>query len=216
MASNDYGKKFHESTRGRVVSLLRVKSQTVEDLARELGLTDNAVRTHLATLERDGIIRQEGVRRNVGAGKPAWIYGIAPEAEAGFSNAYVPVLLAVLEELAARNDEAAMNEMMRSVGRRIAQPLAAEADRATRMRAVMTLLNDLGAVADVVEDDGKIVIRGHGCVVGLAVSQHPAVCRAIETLLETIMGEPVHEKCERGGRPNCCFHVGANGGRVER
>lgn len=45
---------FFESTRGKIVTLLRRSGCTVEDLARELGLTDNGVRAHLATLESEG------------------------------------------------------------------------------------------------------------------------------------------------------------------
>jgi predicted ArsR family transcriptional regulator len=60
--------KFFEGTRGKVVTLLRRGGRTVEGLARELGLTDNGVRAHLATLERDGIVRQRGSVRAVAAG----------------------------------------------------------------------------------------------------------------------------------------------------
>lgn len=210
MASNEYGKRFQESTRGRVVGLLRLKSRTVDEMALELGLTDNAVRTHLATLERAGIVRQEGVRRGMGAGKPASIFGIVPSAEAGFSKAYVPMLMAVLEELAERNDTAAMDELMRNVGRRLAKPVGAAGDRTARLQTALALLRDLGALVDV-EKNGGVMICGHGCVVGQAVSQHPAVCRAIETLLSEVLGENVHEQCNRVGRPSCRFRVGANG-----
>ena len=48
-----------------MVQLLRRASRTVEELAQALGLTDNAVRAHLATLERDGLVRQGGLRRLV-------------------------------------------------------------------------------------------------------------------------------------------------------
>jgi predicted ArsR family transcriptional regulator len=39
--------------RGRVVDQLRRAPQTVEELARILGITGNAVRSHLSTLERE-------------------------------------------------------------------------------------------------------------------------------------------------------------------
>ena len=53
--------KFFESTRGRIVVLLRRSGRTVEELARALGLTDNGVRAHLAVLERDGIAAAAGI-----------------------------------------------------------------------------------------------------------------------------------------------------------
>ena len=86
-------RKSFESTRGRVVTLLRRSGHTVEELARELGLTNNGVRAHLATLERDGIVRRSGVvRRESGGGKPAYLYELTPEAEDLFPKAYEPAL----------------------------------------------------------------------------------------------------------------------------
>ena len=54
----DWDEKFFESTRGRMVTLLKRSGRTVEDLARVLGLTDNGSRAYLAVHERDGIVRQ--------------------------------------------------------------------------------------------------------------------------------------------------------------
>src|SRR5207253_7380278 len=55
--------RFLDTTRGRVAALLRCEGRTVEELAQALDLTDNAVRAHLAILERDDLVRQAGVRR---------------------------------------------------------------------------------------------------------------------------------------------------------
>jgi len=96
-------RKFLESTRGRIVALLRRSGRTVEELARTLGLTDNGVRAHLATLERDGIVRQRGsVRRGSGGGKPPYVYELAPEGEDLFPKGYAPVLLRLLDVVFAR------------------------------------------------------------------------------------------------------------------
>jgi predicted ArsR family transcriptional regulator len=48
--------RFLDSTRGQILALLRVESCTVNELAAALKLTDNAVRAHLISLERDGLI----------------------------------------------------------------------------------------------------------------------------------------------------------------
>jgi DNA-binding CsgD family transcriptional regulator len=65
-----WDRKFFVSTRGRIVTLLRCTGRTVEELARALGLTDNGVRSHLAILERDGIVRQHGTVSHEGAANP--------------------------------------------------------------------------------------------------------------------------------------------------
>ena len=64
--STRWDQRFFASTKGQVAALLSRGVATVEELARELGLTDNAVRSHLAALERDGLVAQTGVRRGTG------------------------------------------------------------------------------------------------------------------------------------------------------
>src|SRR5881398_826577 len=56
MRKTNLDKRFFESTRGRIVLLLRASEKTVNDLAAHLQLTDNAVRAHLLSLERDGLV----------------------------------------------------------------------------------------------------------------------------------------------------------------
>src|SRR3569833_1901975 len=96
-----WNQKFFKSTRGQIVTLLRRDGRTVEELASEVDLTDNGIRAHLATLERDGIVRQRGsVRRGSGGGKPAYVYELTTEAENLFPKAYEPVLRQLLDLLA--------------------------------------------------------------------------------------------------------------------
>ena len=84
---DERSRKFRESTRGRIVALIRRGDRTVDEIANAVGMTDNAVRSHLTALERDGLIRQSGVRRSPHAGKPAALYGLDPSAEPLLSRA---------------------------------------------------------------------------------------------------------------------------------
>ena len=81
--------RLYASTRGKIVTMLRRASRTVEELAEALDLTDNAVRTQLAALERDGWVQQSGKRRS--SSKPASLYTLTPAAEELFPKAYGPL-----------------------------------------------------------------------------------------------------------------------------
>jgi predicted ArsR family transcriptional regulator len=204
-----WDQKFFEGTRGKVVTLLRRGGCTVEGLARELDLTDNGVRAHLATLERDGIVRQRGaVRRGSGGGKPAYIYELTPEAEGLFPKAYEPVLRQLLNVLAGQLGPEESEALLRRVGRRIAegQPIPADGVR-VRLETAAAMLNELGGLAELEERDGSSVIRGYSCPLAAVVSDHPEVCRMVEALLTELAGVPVNEHCDRGERPRCCFEV---------
>lgn len=201
--------RFLETTRGRIVSLLRRGTRTVEEIARALGLTDNAVRAHLSTLERDGLVRAEGVRRGPGAGKPATLYEVPRNAEPLFSRAYAPVLGALLDELAEQLPPERRGDLMQAVGRRLAAGIGRPSGEPleARVQAGVALLNSLGGDAQAERRDGKLVITGCGCPLSAATSRRPEVCRAVEALLTEVVGAPVRQCCAHGDRPRCCFDV---------
>src|SRR4051794_13686712 len=95
-----WDQRFFTNKRGQIISLLRQANRTVEELAKALGLTNSGVRTHLAVLERDRIVRQRGTVSSSSGGKPAHLYELTPEAEDLFSKAYKPMLRELLAILA--------------------------------------------------------------------------------------------------------------------
>jgi predicted ArsR family transcriptional regulator len=207
--STGWDRRFFDSTRGRVVALLRRTGFTVDELARELDLTNNGVRAHLATLERDGIVRQSGVvRREIGGGKPAYLYELTPEAEDLFPKAYEPVLHRLLDVLAEQLEPDESEALLRSVGRLMAkgETVPTHGPR-ERLEAAVEVLNELGGLAELEERDGGFVIRGYSCPLAGLTQEHPEVCRMVETLITELAGVPVYEHCDRGERPRCCLAV---------
>jgi predicted ArsR family transcriptional regulator len=204
-----WDQRFFRSTRGRIVTLLRRSGRTVEGLAGELGLTDNGVRAHLATLERDGVVRQRGsVRRGSGGGKPAYLYELTPEAEELFPKAYEPVLRQLLDVLSGRLGPEESDAVLRIVGRRLAEEPGVPVDgERSRLEAAVAVLNELGGLAQLQERDGAYLIQGYSCPLAALTPEHPEVCRMAETLLTEVAGVPVRERCERGERPRCCFEI---------
>ena len=198
-----------ETTRGRVVALLREGDRTVDELASALGLTDNAVRAHLVSLERDGLV-QPGERRGGRVGKPATSYRISPEVELLLSKAYMPLLTALLESLGERLPAEQLRPLLQATGHRMAAGIERpRGDLAGLVRAASQFLNQLGGLSAVEElADGGFVIRSRGCPVGAAVRERPEVCEAMVSLLADLTGAPVRSCCQRGDRPSCCFEVG--------
>jgi len=203
------GQRFNESTRGRIVAMLRSRACTVDELASELGLTDNAVRPHLVSLERDGLVRMAGKRRGEGAGKPAILYELHPDAEPLLSRAYAPVLSALLEALTDALPEREARKVLRETGRRLAARAGGRAsgDLHARARAAAAVLTALGGSVEVTERRGAATIRGAACPLASAVSRSPQVCHAVETLVGEIAGATATECCDRSDRPRCCFEL---------
>jgi predicted ArsR family transcriptional regulator len=208
--ATNWDERYFESTRGRIVMLLRRSGRTVEELANSQGLTDNGVRAHLAVLERDGIVRQRGsVRRGSGGGKPAYLYELTLEAEELFPKAYEPTLRRLLEVLAERMGPEDTDALLRAVGRGLVEGKTIPTDGTTRARleAAVGVLNELGGLAQLEERDGAYLIQGYSCPLAALTPEHPEVCRMAETMLTEVAGVSVYERCDRGERPRCCFEV---------
>jgi len=196
---------FGNSTRGRIVALLRRGWRSVDELATALGLTDNAVRAHIATLERDGVVAATGSRRDGTVGKPAVLYGVAEDADMLFSSAYAPALSALIAELGSRHPDE-LESLLRGAGHRLAKP--ASGKLAERVGDAMAILTELGADADVEQTPEGYAIRGHSCALGRAVSTSPETCCMMEQLLADVTGATVREHCDREHKPpRCVFTV---------
>jgi predicted ArsR family transcriptional regulator len=204
-------REFGSTTRGHIVTLLRGGDRSVDELAAELGLTDNAVRAHLVILLREQLVVAAGVRRDGGVGKPASVYAIAPAALPLFSRAYSPLLAALLAELRAHSTPDAMERLLQRAGHRMAPPKSARGTLDARVRAGSALLNELGGSTDVTREADGFVIRGHGCPLSEAVEACPETCRAVEQVLTEVTGTRVVESCDRAGPPNCLFRVPTSG-----
>jgi len=209
MGNANWRERILESTRGRVVALLRRSERTVSDIASELGLTDNAIRLHLAALERDGLVEQSGTRREW-TGKPAVLYRTTTDAEGLFPKPYGVVLSALLSELERMHDRQEVERLLRQAGARLGAPAAAEgADLAARVRHAADVLTVLGGLAEVTQEDGNFLIQGYSCPLADLVVEHPQTCQLAEALVSELVGRNVSECCERGDRPRCAFRVPA-------
>jgi predicted ArsR family transcriptional regulator len=174
-----------------------------------LHLTDNAVRAHLMRLERDGLVRQHGIRR--GERRPSLVYELTPEAEGLFPKAYAPALARLLEVLAEHVSPEQLRELAIESGRRLAVGRQAPAgEPRQRLEAAADVLSSLGGLAEVNSDaDGGLELRGFSCPLGGLVTEHPELCSMAEALVCEVSGLDARESCNRtpGESPRCCFHV---------
>ncbi len=208
MQRTKFDKRFFDSTRGRLVSLLRGTTKTVNELAEELELTDNAVRAHLLSLERDGLIKQSGIQR--GTRKPHFAYQLTEEAEQLFPKAYDALLNQLIAVLKGRLTPSALEDVLREVGRSLAGAQPANRKNAgieSRIDKALAALEAIGGAARVEKENDKLVICSENCPLAAAVAEHPEVCRLAETLLSEVIGLEVREHCDRNGPPRCSFEV---------
>ena len=197
------------STRGQMLALLRTENRTVNELAATLNLTDNAVRAHLVSLERDGLVQQHGTR--AGTRKPHAAYGLSSEAEHIFPKAYGPLLNHFVTIISNRLTPRTLQATMHKVGAAVAADHLERLkgrSRRDRIKAALDLLNDLGGSAKFDESEGKQFIHGrNGCPLAAVTATHPEACLIVQSLLSKVVGVPVKKCCKYGETPRCCFEL---------
>ncbi len=181
---------------------------TADELASKLNVSASGVRALITAMERDGVVRRVGSRP--GTTRPARLFELTADVEQLLSGAYVPLLTQLVDVFAGGLPADQLDGLLRETGRQLAGQLSSGRPAASlsgRVQAASRLLNEqLGAVTRV-EENGKYIIRGNGCPLSALTGKHAAVCRAMESLVETLVGAPVHECCERTGRPLCSFEI---------
>jgi predicted ArsR family transcriptional regulator len=200
--------RLFKSTRGKIIELLRTRERTVNELAAELHVTDNAVRAHLASLERDRLVFQSGMKP--GVRKPHTTYALGPEAEQLFPKAYGRLVSLLMSIFSPRVKPQDLRAGMRAAGRAVAREHLRDLKGKTRQQridAALRILKDLGGAATFREENGKHFIYGNGCPIAAATANHPEACLLAESLLTSVIGARVKERCIRGPAPSCRFEV---------
>lgn len=209
-------KQFLDTSRGRIAELLQRGPGTVEHLASALRLTPNAVRAQLTVMERDGLVKRAGLVP--GATRPSHTFELTPALEQLLSGAYIPLLTYMVRTFAEGLQRDQLDALMRQTGKSLANEFAGgkrlTGDLPTRVRKASEFLNnELGAVTHVVRQNGGFVLQGEGCPLAAITDKEPAVCVVVESLIRELVGASVHECCNRGGRPRCCFEIHPTGAR---
>jgi predicted ArsR family transcriptional regulator len=192
-----------------VIDAIRRGHHTVNELARALGVTDNAVRLQLSVLERDGLLRRRGVLHSGRAGQPAAEYELSADGEHALSRAYRPVLASLVESLGRRLDVRALRSLFSDAGRKLAAKGQSDArgSLAARAAAGVALIESLGGSASVELGRHQAILQGVGCPLAAAVRAEPATCYIMESLLAEHAGLKARQRCAHGDKPCCRFEL---------
>ena len=207
MSKSKYDDRFFESTRGRIVLLLRQSEKTVNDLVAELGLTDNAVRAHLLSLERDHLVEPGGTIK--GFRKPHFLYRLTGDARHIFPKSYDSLLNRLLDVLKVKMSKSTLSSVLKDVGTRIAgaSPRDSKLTIDESVNAALESLEELGGSAIAERSKDGIFIKSESCPFADAVIEHPEICKVAEAMIGEIVGKPVHETCDRTSSPKCRFAI---------
>ena len=159
-------------TQSKLLGLLRRAPRTIGELSRALELTDNAIRTHIAALSRDGLVEEAGAQRDTG-GKPARLYTLSRKGDELFPKAYAVALNGLVEEIARTEGWDRAVELLQGVGTKAAAGLTKGGPLEARMDVALATLRGLGADIEGLKSDTGWTLQGYACSLSQVTAGHP-------------------------------------------
>jgi predicted ArsR family transcriptional regulator len=194
--------------------LLRLLSRekgglAVDTLATQLNISRNAVRQHLTSLERDGVVVKGRIQAS--GGRPEQLYVLTEQGEETFPRQYAwfaELLLRLLEsELGGAAVGAKLSDLARTVAASIEGRLGDRSDLNGRIARITEVLQEMGYDAAVVTAGAEPIVEAHNCVFHKLAKQSPHLCTFDVALAEAASGCRVEPRtCMARGDSSCRFH----------
>jgi len=183
---------------------------TIRELEELLGVTTNAVRQHLQSLQADGYIERRQV--NAGVGRPHHAYSISAKAHDLFACHCDDLALTLLEEVFAMEGEERAKVLLDRVGDRLAKRYAPSVRGELlqdRVEQLAGALYQRGVLTDVeVEDENLIILHAYNCPYHELAQEHRSICEMDEKLMRNVLGSDVNlSACMMDGHRGCSFVV---------
>ena len=166
--------------------------QSIKSLETELGVTTNAVREQVQHLLSEGLIRTDKVRR--GTGRPAHFYSLSEKARELFPQAYDVLLKLLIEEIAKEDGPARAQQLLNTVGERLAEDVVGSERGATLRRQieiVAAALSQRGMPISISEEVDVVALHEWSCPYYSLAREHAGVCEMEQHMLEHALGAKV-------------------------
>jgi predicted ArsR family transcriptional regulator len=203
--------EFEVSTRRVILTMLKTQGNlAVSEMAKQLQITEMAVRRHLNTLERDGLIESKLVRQAMG--RPTNLYFLTENADELFPKNYHNLTLDLLGELAA---EAGDIQVQLLFERRKDKMISRFEEQmqgkplAERVKALADIQNANGYMASwATSEDGNYIINEHNCPISQVANQYNHACQCELMMFETLLDADVQRtECLVKGGLKCSYTI---------
>jgi len=208
-----HDKAQDESTRNVLVNMMKTQGVLdVTDMSKQLGITEMAVRRHLNTLERDGFIQTNIVRRP--KGRPRHVYSLTAKAEDWFPNNYKGLALDLLEEVVQALGSDQLDRLFEGRKEKLFSKYADRMKGKNLRRKVEQLADIQNKDGYMVEWDkdanGNYIFKQYNCPISQVANRYGQACKSELTLFQSLLDANVdHTECLTKGDSKCVYRIQA-------
>ncbi|MFX1506032.1 MAG: helix-turn-helix transcriptional regulator [Promethearchaeota archaeon] len=213
---------YYLSTRDKILQYLLQHRpsedvSTIREIADELDISINATRQYLIVLEKEGFVAKS--QKKGSSGRPAMGYTITEEALSAFPKNYADFSVKLINEIKDRIGVSETNEILKKVGKRIADEVRGEVEAEmkpnkeldplrNRLEAITSIYVKYGKYPELVEDEDSFALKNLNCLIYEIAKADPLVCTVDETIVSELVGKKaVKEKCLRQGDECCLYRI---------
>lgn len=199
------------STRREIVNILRTSGPlTVGELGERLGITHVAVRRHLTSLERDGLVTS--VQERLPMGRPTRVYSLTETADDLFPKKYGALTLEILDFMSEAED-GLVEQFFATRGRHFIEKYGPEVSQEATLEERVARLSDIqmanGYLANYEQGEGdNLILREFNCPVHQVSRKFPEACHHELEFFKAVLGTEHVERVEciaKGG--SCCRYL---------
>jgi predicted ArsR family transcriptional regulator len=201
--------------RRRILDRLKLGGPaTPAELAAELNLTQAAVRQHLDGLEAEGLVSVSDERTGA-PGRPAGRWRLTRGAQQLFPDRHGELtaqLVGAIREVAGEETLNRVIDFRTRAQQRDYERVISEAGESliARAEALAKARTAEGYMAEVIGDDGDLLLIEHHCPICEAAESCAGFCRAELGVFRAVLGEDVSiERTEHllAGAPRCAYRI---------
>jgi predicted ArsR family transcriptional regulator len=207
------GIEIDTSTRKVLLTIMKTKgSLSVNEMAKALGITEMAIRRHLNTLERDGLIESKLIRQAMG--RPMHLYSLTLLADDLFPKNYHQLTLELLGELVTEENNNPVGQLFEGRKQKLLQKYKARMEGKSlvdRVAELADIQNNNGYMVKWETDDtGKYVFTEYNCPIAQVAKQYNEACHCELSLFQNLLGAEVERtECLTKGGNKCTYLIKA-------
>lgn len=196
------------STRDKILQMLKTKGElSAKEITEFIGITSMAVRRHINTLEKEGLIESKTIRQPMG--RPSAIYRLTEQAEDFFPNKYHSLTLDLLGELEQDAGTEMVNHLFDRRGESLLKNHAGKMegkDFAEKVEQLAEIQNENGYMVEL-QKNMKMNIPYSSIIVRYRKLQKIQSCVRLraEAVRIAARGRGIPRRVSRHGRPKMCL-----------
>ncbi|RSK55217.1 helix-turn-helix transcriptional regulator [Bacillus canaveralius] len=200
-----------KSTKEKILDLLKKEeSLTVNDLTDRLKITHMAVRKHLISLEKDGLIASKAIKQPMG--RPLQSYMLSSKAQGHFPKNYEGISVEFLHDIKEIHGEESVELLFKKREDRLTREYSSRiGDKTTafeKLNELADIQNEKGYMAELAQvDENTFELTEYNCPIFSVARDFKVACRCETELFKNILGtEQINRTCcQTDGDSHCKF-----------